>query len=89
MPIHAVQFAKDMEKFNFFLEDVLAPEDIEVPSNQITMCNSMAMGELFNHPHEWRPLIEGRLIDFLRMHVSQMGGLLLLEMLLLWERCMV
>ena len=33
------------------------------------------MGELFNHPLEWTPLIEGRLVDYLRMHISQMGGL--------------
>src|SRR5690606_579655 len=26
-------------------------------------------------PLEWRSLIERRLIDFLRMHISQMGGL--------------
>jgi mannonate dehydratase len=35
----------------------------------------LAMGELFNSPHEWTPLIEGRLIDYMRMHVTQMGGL--------------
>jgi mannonate dehydratase len=59
-PIHAVQFAKDVEQFKlFFLEDALAP----------------AMGELLNNPREWQPLISGRLIDFVRMHISQMGGL--------------
>ena len=33
------------------------------------------MGELFNSPHEWMELVSGRLIDFLRVHLSQVGGL--------------
>jgi len=33
------------------------------------------MGELFSSPHEWMPLIDERLIDFIRMHVSAAGGL--------------
>ncbi len=77
VPINAVQFAKDMERFKlFFLEDPLAPEDIDWFHNIRSQCATpIAMGELFNHPREWQPLIEGRLIDFIRMHVSQMGGI--------------
>ena len=76
-PIDAVQFAKDVEQFRlFFLEDSLAPEDIEWFRMMRAQCATpLAMGELFNSPHEWLPLITDRLIDFIRMHVSQMGGI--------------
>ena len=76
-PIEAVQFAKDLEPFKlFFLEDLLAPEDIRWFERVREQCATpLAMGELFNHPREWQPLISGRLIDFIRMHISQMGGL--------------
>jgi len=76
-PIQAVQLAKDLEKYKlFFLEDLLSPEDIQYFKMIRQQCSTqLSMGELFNSPHEWRPLIEGRLIDFIRIHVSQSGGL--------------
>ncbi len=76
-PIDAVGFAKAVEPLKlFFLEDALAPEDIEWFRQIRSVCTTpIAMGELFNNPREWRFMIEERLIDFLRMHITQMGGL--------------
>jgi mannonate dehydratase len=76
LPNQAVQFCKDAEKFKmFFLEDPLSPEDLGYFRQLRQNCATpIAMGELFNSPHEWQPLIAERLIDHIRVHVSQAGG---------------
>jgi mannonate dehydratase len=75
-PTQALQFCKDVEKFKlFFLEDPVSPEDIAWFRLIRQQCATpLAMGELFNSPHEWTPLIAERLIDYIRIHVSQAGG---------------
>jgi mannonate dehydratase len=75
-PNQAVQFCKDAEKFKlFFLEDPLSPEDLGYFKQIRENCATpIAMGELFNSPHEWQPLIAEQLIDYIRVHVSQVGG---------------
>ncbi len=76
-PTQAVELCKQAEKYRlFFLEDPLSPEDIMwFPNIRQQTATPLAMGELFNSPHEWTPLIKDRLIDYMRMHLSQMGGL--------------
>jgi mannonate dehydratase len=73
----AVQLCKDLEKHRlFFLEDPLPPEENEhfkILRQQTS--TPLAMGELFNTQHEYVPLIKDRLIDFIRIHISQIGGL--------------
>jgi len=75
-PTQALQFCKDVEKFRlFFFEDPFSPEDIGWFRLTRQQCATpIAMGELFNSPHEWTPLISERLIDYIRVHVSQAGG---------------
>ena len=76
-PHNAVTLAKLLEPFRlYFVEDILPPEQIAYFRHIKTQCTTpQAMGELFNSPHEWNPLISERLIDFIRVHVSQAGGL--------------
>lgn len=76
-PILAIQLAKDVEPYRlFFLEDPFSPEDVGYFEHLRAQTSTpIAMGELFNNPNEWLPLISGRLIDFIRVHISQVGGL--------------
>ena len=76
-PILAIQLAKDLEPYKlFFLEDPLSPEDVGYFKTMRQQTSTpLAMGELFNNPNEFVSLITERLIDFIRIHISQIGGL--------------
>jgi mannonate dehydratase len=76
-PILAMRLAKDLEPFRlFFLEDPLSPENVGYFRHlRKTTTTPIAMGELFNNPNEWISLVTERLIDFIRIHISQVGGI--------------
>ncbi len=76
-PILAIRLAKDLEPYRpYFLEDPFSPEDIGYFKHLRRLTSTpIAMGELFNNPHEWTGLVAGRLIDFIRVHISQIGGI--------------
>jgi mannonate dehydratase len=76
-PIDAIRLARALEPYRlFFLEDPLAPDQIEwfrrLRAQTVT---PIAMGELHNNPLEWKSLIAEQLIDFIRTHISQIGGI--------------
>jgi mannonate dehydratase len=72
-----IQICKDVEQYRpFFIEDPFPPEDNDHFKLLRQQCSTpIAMGELFNTQHEYLPLIKDRLIDFIRIHISQIGGL--------------
>ncbi len=76
-PALSLQLAKALEPYRlFFLEDCFAPEDVawfQIMRQQTT--TPLAMGELFVNRHEWLPLVTNRWIDFIRLHISAVGGL--------------
>lgn len=76
-PIDAINLCKEVEKYRpFFMEDPFPPEQNGYFKLLRQQCATpIAMGELFNSPHEWVGLISDRLIDFIRVHISQVGGL--------------
>ena len=76
-PNQAINLCRELEKYRlFFLEDPLPPEEndhFKLLRQQTSI--PIAMGELFNTQQEYVPLIANRLIDYIRIHMSQIGGL--------------
>lgn len=76
-PIMAIGLARALEPYNlFFLEDPFAPEDNGYfPLLRQQSSVPIAMGELYVNVNEYLPLIQQRLIDFIRVHISDIGGI--------------
>lgn len=76
-PMEALRLTKALEPYHlFFLEDALPPEQVDwFRLLRAQAAVPLAMGELFNNPLEWKALVAEHLIDYIRVHVSQIGGL--------------
>ncbi|QTL96701.1 starvation-sensing protein RspA [Iocasia frigidifontis] len=76
-PVDAIKLAQELEPYKlFFLEDAISLEQGEwLRQLRSKTTIPLAQGELFNNPYEWRFLIKEQLIDFIRVHISQIGGI--------------
>lgn len=76
-PMDAIRICKEVEPYRpFFIEDPLSPENIGWFKMLREQTHTpIAMGELFNSPHEWVEPMANRWYDFIRIHLSQIGGI--------------
>lgn len=76
-PIDAIRLAKLLESSHLmYLEDPVSTEQLDwLRLFRQQTSTPIAQGELFNNPAEWKSLITEHLIDYLRCHVSQLGGI--------------
>ncbi|WP_312427334.1 enolase C-terminal domain-like protein [Lacrimispora sp.] len=76
-PIEAIKLARALEPFDlFFLEDPVPIEQLPWLRNLRAQTSiPIAEGELFNNGVEWKQMIAEQLIDFIRVHISQVGGI--------------
>ena len=76
-PMDAIDMIKRVEEYRpFFIEDPFSPENIgwfKLLREKTSV--PLAMGELFNSPHEWLEPMSQRLYDYIRIHISQIGGI--------------
>lgn len=76
-PMDAINLIKKLEPYRpYFIEDPFSPENIgwfELLRKQTSV--PIAMGELYNNPHEWVEPMSNRMFDFIRIHISQIGGI--------------
>ncbi len=76
-PIDTLNLVKEFEQFKmFYVEDALRPDQVgyfEKLRNHTT--TPFAMGELFTNSLEWKTIIQNQWIDYIRVHISDIGGL--------------
>ncbi len=76
-PVDAIDLIKRLEEYRpFFIEDPFSPENMRwFPMLRQQCAVPIAMGELLNNPHEWVDPMAKRWYDYIRIHISQIGGI--------------
>jgi mannonate dehydratase len=76
-PMDAINMIKALEDYRpFFIEDPFSPENQEwFKQLRATTSVPIAMGELFNNINEYKLPMVNQWFDFIRVHVSQIGGI--------------
>ncbi len=71
------RFARKLDEVGlFFLEDPVPPDQSGwLRAIRAASVTPIALGELFTTPEQWLPIIQERLIDFIRVHLSDIGGI--------------
>lgn len=75
-PMDVINMIKSLEDFHpYFIEDPFSPENMEW-FKQLRMSTTVpiAMGELFNNINEFKMPMVNQWFDYIRVHVSQVGG---------------
>jgi mannonate dehydratase len=76
-PTDAIYMMRNLEQYRpFFIEDPISPENRHwMQSIREKTLVPIAMGELYNNQNEWLDQMMHRQIDFIRIHISQIGGI--------------
>ena len=76
-PMDSINMIKALEEYRpFFIEDPFSPENpkwFQMLRQSTTV--PIAMGELFNNQNEWKEAMINQWFDYIRIHVSQIGGI--------------
>jgi mannonate dehydratase len=76
-PMNMINMCRRLEEYNpYFIEDPVSPENMDW-FNQLRMSTTVpfAMGELFNNPNEFVSAMASHSFDYIRCHLSQVGGI--------------
>ena len=75
-PMDAINMIKQLEPYRpFFIEDPFSPENMKwFKQLRASTTVPLAMGELFNNINEFLEPMVNQWFDYIRIHVSQIGG---------------
>jgi mannonate dehydratase len=76
-PMDVINMIKKLEDFRpYFIEDPFSPENMEwFKQLRASTPVPIAMGELFNNINEFKMPMVNQWFDYIRVHVSQVGGI--------------